>query len=896
MSETIAQRAGVCGCCAGVEEATPGALFNLPGLPALAYRVGTHARFKESMLVGLTRAPALRALTTRDDDDPTIALIDAWAAALDVLTFYEERIANEGYLLTAVEQRSIRELARAIGYELGPGVAGQASVAFELETAVGAPESARIPVGTKVQSVPGQDELPQTYETVEEIEARPQWNAMRARTRTPSPPAGAMDLYVKGTATSLRVGDRILLTDENESWAVRRLSSAEVLPDGDVTRVAWTTDDPASSGNLVPGPATSGLKVFALRLRASLFGHNAPDWKAMPAELQSAYDGLTVDDEHGDNWPNNTISEIADDASKNQVFLDASYPEVVAESWAVLRAPGENDALFKVENATEDQRTDFTMSSKTTRLDFDDDATFASFNDHLRDTTVFAHSEELALAEWPVADPVQGAKIKLDPHVPRLDEGRSLIVSGVRARMMYTFTVTKLIPDDGSDAVTVVRGDIVELLGPPKKKAGKLIWPVVKDGVHGKMKAAKHHTVGVPAPDEAPVIAEAATTGPPPSDDELQDTLVLTAKLRNAYEPRTVRVAANVALATNGETRKQPLGSGDASTPFQRFILKDGPLTYTQSSGSTGGATTLGVRVNGLLWHEARSLYGRAPRDRVYVVRDDDAGNTTVEFGDGTTGARLPTGTQNVQATYRVGTGLAGQVGAEKVTLLMGAPLGVKAVTNPLPATGADNPETGDRARDNAPLTVRTFERVVSLHDVEDFAAAFAGVGKAAASRLWDGEADIVHLTIAGADGTPPKQGSDLLENLQAAVMAAGDPHLRLRIAPYIALPFAVEARLFVASDFESDVVVAAASSALAEQFSFEQRAFAQPVAVSEVVATIHSVDGVDGVDMLGLHVVGKATEPGKPLVAEPARFGAGVALPAELLTIAPDAIAVTAA
>ena len=113
-----------CGCCAGVRVLTPAAVSNPPGLPRLAYRVGTHGSFKETMKARLSGQPALRRLTTRDDDDPTIALLDAWATVLDVLTFYQERIANEAYLRTATELRSILELAREIGYELGPGAAG----------------------------------------------------------------------------------------------------------------------------------------------------------------------------------------------------------------------------------------------------------------------------------------------------------------------------------------------------------------------------------------------------------------------------------------------------------------------------------------------------------------------------------------------------------------------------------------------------------------------------------------------------------------------------------------------------------------------------------------------------------------------------------------------------
>jgi len=42
-----------CGCCQGAGPA-PVALANRPGLSALAYRVGTHARFKASMLAEIS--------------------------------------------------------------------------------------------------------------------------------------------------------------------------------------------------------------------------------------------------------------------------------------------------------------------------------------------------------------------------------------------------------------------------------------------------------------------------------------------------------------------------------------------------------------------------------------------------------------------------------------------------------------------------------------------------------------------------------------------------------------------------------------------------------------------------------------------------------------------------
>src|SRR5712691_3834686 len=92
----------------------------------------------------------LQGLTTRDQSDPAIAMLAAWATVADVLTFYQERIANEGYLRTATERRSLLELARLVGYVLRPGVAASVFLAYTLEKG---PNVTILP-GNRAQSVP----------------------------------------------------------------------------------------------------------------------------------------------------------------------------------------------------------------------------------------------------------------------------------------------------------------------------------------------------------------------------------------------------------------------------------------------------------------------------------------------------------------------------------------------------------------------------------------------------------------------------------------------------------------------------------------------------------------------------------------------------------------------
>ncbi len=199
-----------CGCCQGIQVATPVDETNRPGLAALSYRAGTWGTFRETMLARLSNAhPALTNLTTRESNDPAIALLDAWATVGDVLTFYNERIANEGYLRTAVERRSIVELARLVGYKPRPGVASSVDLAFTLQKGF----SVTIPAGTAAKNTPGPGQAPQTFETGQSIEARSSWNEILPRPTRPQDiknAASLEEIWFDGTSTRLKPNDKLL--------------------------------------------------------------------------------------------------------------------------------------------------------------------------------------------------------------------------------------------------------------------------------------------------------------------------------------------------------------------------------------------------------------------------------------------------------------------------------------------------------------------------------------------------------------------------------------------------------------------------------------------------------------------------------------------------------------
>src|SRR5258708_13249981 len=219
-----------CHCCEGLWVEVPAGITNRPGLKALAYRVGTQPQFRQSLLAQLTASgqPALYGLTTREDDDLTIALLDAWAVTADVLTFYQERIVNESYLRTATERLSILQLARLTGYELGPGVAADTYLSFTLNNSSGAlgpiltvpatPDAqvglppVTIPAGTPIKSIPGPGEQSQTFETSAPIGARAEWNAIPPRLTQPQLFTVTTDLLiVSATSTGIRTGKALLI-------------------------------------------------------------------------------------------------------------------------------------------------------------------------------------------------------------------------------------------------------------------------------------------------------------------------------------------------------------------------------------------------------------------------------------------------------------------------------------------------------------------------------------------------------------------------------------------------------------------------------------------------------------------------------------------------------------
>jgi hypothetical protein len=829
----------------------------------------------------------------REDDDFTVALIDGFAAVCDVLTFYQERLANEAFLGSATERASVLELARLIGYRPHPGAAAETDLVLTVDDPPGAEPGVAaltVPSGTRVQSLPGPDETPQTFETLEDLTAHVAWNALAARSsRRVMPAYGNSSTWLQGLATGLQVGDAILIVGRqrgdptapdhdpgSERWDFRRVTGVTPVPRLDRTRIDW--DRPLGSVTPFGLPAQADHRFFHLRDRASLFGYNAPSPKVFSTDQLTNFFGTTT-------APADWTFDI--DVSGRRIVLDAIHKGFVQDRWVVLTWPAANAELYRVTDATDDGQTAYAISGRATRLTLDTNEGLTEAESHYRRVSVYGNSTELAFAETPLEDWVAGAEIELD-SLTDLPEDRVLMATGRRAAV--TVAIHELILTAGRKAP---RGTVLTLMAPPVARAdGDSDWILRDaDGAVFTVAAPLSALAPVPAAATAETVAERAVLDRVQPTDPAHSRLVLTAGLAHAYDRTTFRIHGNVAAASHGESVTEILGAGNPGQPFQRFLLKQNPVTQRLADNETGVESTLTVHIDGVEWTELPDLYARDARDRVFTTRQTDEAETVIQFGDGRSGARPPAGRDNIVAEYRRGLGFAGNLRAGQLSLLLDRPLGLKEATNPLPASGGDDAEDLADARRNAPVHTLTLGRVVSITDYRDFALGYPGIARADARWIWDGRARRVVVSVAGLGGTALDPAGPTLPKLLSALRTLGDPLALVDIVSYQPTHFRLGLKVAVAQRYDPDIVLPALDSALRADFAFEVRDFARPVSLSTVAAVAHGVPGVAAVD---IDILRRESGPQSSLAPHPlleargARFASVGFEPAEILTLAP--------
>jgi len=796
-----------CGCCGGIAVETPQGESNLPGLSAIAYRTGTWASFRDSMLARLSSSdyPALAPLKTRDSDDFSIALLDASAVVMDILTFYQERLANESYLRTATQLRSLTELSRLIGYQPAPGISALVYLAFTLKAATGQPTNLAttaitIPAGTQVQSVPAQGQTPQTFETSAPILAKPDWDALPVRAANPWIAPGHSSLYLAGTSTQLNPGDSLLILGiDREEWTPSNTPSEQwdvvvlnqVVPDtqNNITLVSWDKRLTHETGSGTSGSPSSwsSAKIFAFRQKAALFGNNAPNpylFVSASNTSQTSLPALINDCLSPWQWIWNNFAI----PSASSIYLDAAYPKIVVGSWFALVNSG-SVQLYNVAAASPISLAQYAISGKVTQLAADfADPHISLFP--LQGTAVLAQSDQLTVAEQPLDHPLYGTVIDLQGLRPDLAAVQAVAIFGNSQKLSVNSGIGSLVfqPDDDSGDLTLKPGDVVTLIDPSPLPLTPL----------GAVPHWRHASA---------VLAL-----------RVADASGRTGTLNAALEDFSLAPAAK----NDPVVQEYALVNSIAET--------DKPYPHTQL----------------LLQNKLLNVYNRD---------NQSDGTTDVTFGDGVEGATLPTGQNNIQATYRVGSGLAGNVAAGAITTLIDRPLGVSGVVNPQAATGGQDPQSANDIRANAPLSVLTLGRAVSITDYQNFAASYAGIAKANALWIPSGPGRGVFLTVAAAGGVALPPGNLTLGKLVSSLQQYGNPLIPINPFTFLETLFSLSADLAYDPAYDQPTVQSAVQTALAQNYSFANRTFGQGVTADEVAALIQAVPGVIAVNVTNLAV-----------------------------------------
>lgn len=689
---------------------------NRPGLPRIAYRIGRYADFVEAMTRRIDAAPQLAAWTHREADDPGIALIEGAAILGDILTFYQEHYANEAFLRTAAWRESVAELVRLTGYRLAPGIGGRATLAFEGRGDKVVTIREGFPVKVTLEGL----ETPADFQTDAELTAWPhlgRFNLYRPRVYASTIAAGATSFEIASvggaadsvslSAFDLKPGDRLLFQPPEPSWT----TSGSTLATQQAPQVVKVKTVTKLLGRVIVDIDAPVLEAWNLPLHAYRInrtfrhvGHNAPPKSVVNdtdnnGTITGAIEYDTGFDRHVHTTHDceNTSASIA--IPPKMLPLDSEVSDLQVGMRLILQT-----RVIKAGRLTP------VAVSVTRRIDAIEARTIGFGN-------LTAPSTLLTLNHALVRHDMSGSP-RADVRDYRIHEVTSppLTLKPVSSPSSAGF-------NNGTNALRFF-GTTTQV----KTLARRRLHLSHGDGRAVELVCTNDATDFVPPSLDVPKMW-ALTFDRPPAPFVRADF--------DETEP-TVTVFGNVVDASQGKgERDAVLGNGDQRQIWQTFPLPKSPLTYFLSAGGIPPQTPeLEIWVSDRLWTRVDAFFGHGPTEQIYIVREDAEGRSFVQFGDGETGARLPSGLKNVVAVYRTGVGAHGAIEPGTTPSASERPAGFDKVSLAGIVSGGADAEDGEQARQSAPGKVQSLGRLVSIRDYETETRAVPGVVTAAAA--WD--------------------------------------------------------------------------------------------------------------------------------------------------------------
>jgi hypothetical protein len=255
-------------------------------------------------------------------------------------------------------------------------------------------------------------------------------------------------------------------------------------------------------------------------------------------------------------------------------------------------------------------------------------------------------------------------------------------------------------------------------------------------------------------------------------------------------------------------------------------------------------------------WEPERELLGSDRFATSFVVEMEEDGRAHLRFGDDTQG-REPS-EASFTATYRVGNGRTGNVGADALARVAPSrPLDVDRVWNPLPAVGGEDPEPTEQVRLYAPQAFRSQRRAVTPDDYARMAERHPDVQRAGATRRWTGSWHTVFVTVdrVGGRDIDPAFEADLRAFLDPFRLAGHD--LEIDGPRYVSLELELDVCVkagYVRANVEEALLATFSARRLPRgtgYFHPDNLTFGQTVHLSPIIAAAMRVPGVELVDPL---------------------------------------------
>jgi len=707
----------------------PAPVENRPGLPRIAYRIGTYGSIRQALLRKLDLAPSLAAWTHRAADDPGIALLEGVSVVGDILTLYHEAYANEAYLRTALWRESVADLVRLTGYRLSPALAGRAAFAFEVRAGAPVTVPAGFPISAQVDGVEGTVD----WETEEALTAYPalgRFNLYRPFSVPQIGPA-TPELRMVGPdpdvpAVPLIAGDRLVIGNPSPAAGPNQLTGAEIVVI-DSVRTLHGRPVYKLRGQLTRTPTSGPIVAYKLGRSFRHFGYNAPPFRTVidgddVTQKSVGYDRWLVSDTSGDVDP---------PIASHEIPLDAEVDDLAAGGPVVVQTGGGATLVRTIRSVRPGAYTWGVMTGGSTVLTLD-----ANLDGGASQPISTLSGGVPGYAMSPSGG--MGAELAMAGYVTGISITAYMFLD-IRDIAVHETLGPLLTLEALEQPTSATEGNELFFLGTAEEADALAGRRLLLEGLE----------------DEA-VETGVALVGAPPAGQNARRILRSVSLDRSVayasfpHEGGAVTVYGNVVEATQGKSERETvLGNGDARAVFQTFAIPKAPLTYLVSEGaSPPEVPELLVYVAGRLWTRVPSFFARGATEEVYIVREDADGKSWVQFGDGITGARLPSGVANVSAAYRVGSGAFGAL-REGTTVSAGARLDrLEKVRLPGVASGGTEAESAENARAAAPGKVQSLDRLVSLADFEAEALAIAGVWRAAAAWEMAGGVPSLLLTV----------------------------------------------------------------------------------------------------------------------------------------------------